>query len=737
VRRTLLAALLLAGVTTSAGAQVTGQGTAFWGCWPRSHLSLETSAELVVMADDITDVVVDGAFTYGPVRVGPGAPIRIPLPPDLRMASGQTVVDTGFRVRTTDSTRPISVLLRVPRQAEASDDIARLLPVEELGTVYRVGAYRASLPGEPSFYAIVATQDATTLDVGLQCAGTSRITLNAGQAWQALCQWSNVPPDVTGASIIANKPVAVLAGCSDAFVPSDWLSGNFVVEALLPTVRWGSEFVVPGLPKGPRAVAGAADRIRVVASVPCTVNVEQATGTTSFPLAGGGLWFEASVAGGAHVVSTAPVQLHLFAPGVEISDLGDPFMAEIPPVTNWSMAARAYVPADYSEGAFVTVMTTVDAIDSVRLDGVLVTGWVTSPGGVHAWAEVPVPISGGEHLVTGASRLAALVHGYNAEYAPQPGLGRTPGSFGYPAPAAVPPCLVFPGADVPSSACAGTVMQLEEAGSAAVNCAGGLEYRWLMNGVPIAACSAWSRNASCSAVFTTTAVYTLEARCATDPTCEGNAVSLVRDVPAQAIAIEPDPATVCAGSPILLRAPLGFTGYSWTSVPVDPGVTPRAGAFDTLTATPDVDTRYTVVVTDARGCPATDDLVVTTLPDPLPLALGASVRVRKLGAPAPADVEISWTDLAGANVAGYEVVFLDCAGRLFRTECGWRLPDPPTIQASPLVAPQVPPGTQLIVHAGAFDLGDLIFYKVRATSPCANRPGPTCNPWPHQIPPCP
>jgi len=147
-------------------------------------------------------------------------------------------------------------------------------------------------------------------------------------------------------------------------------------------------------------------------------------------------------------------------------------------------------------------------------------------------------------------------------------------------------------------------------------------------------------------------------------------------------------------------------------------------------ATPDADTVYDVVAIDMRGCGSLDSLRVATLPDPIPPPLTAVLRAARAGAQ---DVRLSWLDMSALRIGTYEVVGLRCGLRL---GCGGRVPDPATIQSSPVLAGPVAPGVQSAVHAGAVGAGQMIYYKVRATSPCSGTPGPACDGFPGQVP-CP
>lgn len=209
-----------------------------------------------------------------------------------------------------------------------------------------------------------------------------------------------------------------------------------------------------------------------------------------------------------------------------------------------------------------------------------------------------------------------------------------------------------------------------------------------------------------------TTTYTYAAEDSLGCTGSGDVVITV-DVPAPAIS--PASLAICPGDSAILSATPGFVSYAWTSLPVDPAV---EGA-----TTPDVTIRapgtYGVTVTNATGCSGGASVDVTALPDDVPGAVGGTLRVAR----ALPDVIVSWRDIADP-ASGYEVVFLECSRRDYRIACPGTLPDPPTMAASPVIGAAAAPGAESATHAGAGDLGDLIFYLVRALSPCTGRPGP-------------
>ena len=121
------------------------------------------------------------------------------------------------------------------------------------------------------------------------------------------------------------------------------------------------------------------------------------------------------------------------------------------------------------------------------------------------------------------------------------------------------------------------------------------------------------------------------------------------------------------------------------------------------------------------GCPvdARTDLRVIRADDPVPDAVGASLRVARPGS----DVEVTW-DRIGTDIGGYELVASTCP---LRSSCVDH-PDPARLDGMAALA-STPLDVLRVTLAGQALPGmpGLEFYKVRAVSPCFLAPGRTCD----------
>ena len=159
-----------------------------------------------------------------------------------------------------------------------TNDASLLLPAHVLSTNYMVmsrptfGVDNNFIPG---FFAIVGTQDNTTVTVnytantepgsgvGAQTpASSQQYQLSRGQVLQVLsaipascsgetssCDTStccNMPPDhdLSGTTVQATAPVAVFSGHVCNFVPYNYWACDHLEQQMIPSESWGKEFIV-------------------------------------------------------------------------------------------------------------------------------------------------------------------------------------------------------------------------------------------------------------------------------------------------------------------------------------------------------------------------------------------------------------------------------------------------------------------------------------------------------------
>ena len=323
-------------------------------------------------------------------------------------------------------------------QYSSTNDASLLLPTHALAddegkSTYLVMAFGSqlttfTLTGEtnfaPGFFAAVATQDATRVDVtftahtiagggvpGVYAPGdTATFMLDAGAVLQiasandpsATCS----PPDaaffsycafspgydLTGTAIVSDKPIAVFGGHDTAQVPYDRMAGDHLEEQLFPVNAWGKHYVAT------RAIATAHPNLWRVLS-------GHDGNTITFdppvhdPVAlGKGEWVEFSTLDDFEATGTAAFLLAGFMVGqgsALSSAPGDPSMTLAVPVEQYRTDYRFLAPDTYEQN-YVNVVAKSGA--TVLLDGNPVSGW--APVGSSGYVAVGQALAGGTHRIT-------------------------------------------------------------------------------------------------------------------------------------------------------------------------------------------------------------------------------------------------------------------------------------------------------------------------------------------------
>ena len=193
------------------------------------------------------------------------------------------------------------------------------------------------------------------------------------------------------------------------------------------------------------------------------------------------------------------------------------------------------------------------------------------------------------------------------------------------------------------------------------------------------------------------------------------AVTVVAAPPLQPTIVPANPA-LCPGGSVQLTALTGFATYVWDTAGAEPGL--DGATTESVTATV-IGATYAVTVTDGSGCSGTTSVTTTASADPVPGTMNWSLRVSKTNA---TDLRHVWVDLPDPAGA-YQMVAFDC------TDAGGDgLCDIPPTSANMGASPStvnVPVGVQASIEAGGVNRSPrLVFYKVRALSPCSLTPGP-------------
>lgn len=422
------------------------------------------SVDAYVRVERGDDLVTTATVTPGGVEE-----IILPWVPEL-LGAGAVGATDNVLVRDgayhLTSSQPVSVYQfspfedRVGERPSYSNDASLLLPTSVLGDDYRVVAHASHLlaegvretldpgnpesyPGSPAFFAVVSTEDGTSVTVRARARtqpgpGTEpalvegdehAYSLDRGDVLVVLSKlWffeeaecvqnegggggcTARRTDLTGTAIQSSAPIAVFGGHRCVDLPRDWLFCDHLEEQMLPVSAWGTRAV--GVSSHP-IVAEETNVFRVVSASDGNHIETTAPGLAAFDL-DDGEFLDLELAGGLEVRGTGRLQLVQYETsgqrasvvhGSEPIATGDPAMALVVPVEQQRTDYLFLAPSTF-EQSFVLVAAPLDA--APMLDGRAVPALTPIEGSGFGW--VRVPLGAGAHRMSGTQPFGITVQG--------------------------------------------------------------------------------------------------------------------------------------------------------------------------------------------------------------------------------------------------------------------------------------------------------------------------------------
>ena len=376
--------------------------------------------------------ITQGGATVTTRTVGASSVEIIPLPWTALRTPGasQLVAGGSYRLR---STQPVTVYQFSPLEyADGSggwsmtNDASLLFPRTAWGTSYVVAARNtwlwssANLPG---FYAVVASEDATTITItpsatgtsiraggGVPATGAGVVTLNQGDVLQVL-SGTSASDDVTGTRIDADKPIQVIAGHDCTFVPASVGYCDHLEESMFPVNTLAQQYVVtpPSLPGQTQPKAFFARVIAVEPNTTLTYDPPNPAWPTALANAGDYVELDASTT--FLIEADKRVLVAQYMKGQDAGGgSGDPAMALAVATLQFREDYLFHSPMNY-EHNYVNLIAPASA--SVTLDGAPVAGFEPIGATGLSVARVKFANSGdGNHRVTASERVGITVYGY-------------------------------------------------------------------------------------------------------------------------------------------------------------------------------------------------------------------------------------------------------------------------------------------------------------------------------------
>lgn len=311
------------------------------------------------------------------------------------------------------STMPITVY-GLNRRSQTTDTFLGY-PVEVLGTEYMIMSYLTFDEKLLSIFAIVATEDNTTVEITPSAITTDMkpphkpfvITMNKGDVYQCAGRFryrDKQHSDLTGSIVRANKKIAVFGGHQCANVPSIKISAcNHLVEQMPPINSWGKHFYLGKLKMKSQYT------YRVLASQDST-SVFCDTSLIAVLMKGQFLQNEATE----HIQITAnkPVLVAQYSPGSSIDNVGDPMMLLVSPTQQFLKKYRFATPVNGNWHHLINVFVPTSAINSFRVNGKPVNKDVFEKLGVSRFSTASIRLPYGSHTVECSTPFGLYSYGF-------------------------------------------------------------------------------------------------------------------------------------------------------------------------------------------------------------------------------------------------------------------------------------------------------------------------------------
>jgi hypothetical protein len=343
-----------------------------------------------------------------------------------------------------------------------SNDASLMIPKTGIDTHYRILGWPTANPidagfpieGIPdrSYVTIVGTEANTTVNVtlggpinGNPAHGIG--ALNAGEVVTArLMEYEvlnlssrDIPGDMTGTIVEADKPVAVFSGGERAIAPRNtdgitpppsgftesWCCTEHLEEQVVPTVAWGTNFVMTRSPTR-SDVSGwrEPDIYRVMADKPgTTITTNLPAPNDSFTL-GENEWREFAAHDGFIMQASEAVQIEQilvsqgFLPSWRAGHGGDPSMILFPPYEQYRSDYIFYAPDTFSANYIVLAMPVgtrveIDGLD-VNGDEFMAICAYEEVGNIEGilYMAATCPVTGGVHRAVSDLPVGLMVYGY-------------------------------------------------------------------------------------------------------------------------------------------------------------------------------------------------------------------------------------------------------------------------------------------------------------------------------------
>ncbi len=433
-------------------------GTSYIGCdyYPTvTSNGVATTFNFAVTVANTSDnqatvTVTRGANMVSQVNVAANSLQIINLPWVEPLKGGESLDSTWPTVKVDDgayrlrSNEPVTVYQYSPIEYKGNgicqagltldcsftNDASLLLPTNVWRDQYIVASRNGLGDQIPGFYAVVASQDDTTVNLtpsatgglvvggaGVSNNGTGAVTLNQGDVLQVYSTESQ-QADLTGTIVDSDKPIQVFGGHRCIYVPNETPYCDHIEESMPPIASLASSYIVTA------PLIRILNNDEVTGTMVRIVATEDNTTLTYDPPQGGAPTNLAAAGNFAEIPATAndfeinadkKVLVVQYMRGQEatLSTVGDPAMAVAVPTQQFRTEYLFHAPTNY-EYNYVNIVAPSGS--NITLDGNAVGNFSNIGGTGYGVSRVLLNDgNNGNHTISGDQAFGISVYGYGVD----------------------------------------------------------------------------------------------------------------------------------------------------------------------------------------------------------------------------------------------------------------------------------------------------------------------------------
>lgn len=397
------------------------EGKEFWVCFmknfresasgqnSKAQEQLKLQLFLTSSFDARARISIDGLRFDTTMTIRSNTVVNLSIPPSAQLRAAETPERLAVHI-VADTTISVYGL----NNRYQTTDTYMGLPVQVLGTDYRVMGYTKLAQDLLSQFSVIATQDSTQITIVPTVATSGRrrantpftVTLRKGDVYTVNALWESIGTgDLTGSRVMSNKPIAVFSGHSCAYVPQRVEACNHLVEQIPPTASWGKHFYMGTLKERSQYT------YRVVASEDDTKIFEDAR---LVAVLRAGEYFEnLSVRRHLQITADRPVLLAQFSQGFKNGDsVGDPMMILVSPTQQFLREYRFATPINGEWHHYINVVAPSTSIGEIRLNGRRIDTTIFTILGDSRYSIAHVPVPFGTHVIKGPEPFGLYSYGF-------------------------------------------------------------------------------------------------------------------------------------------------------------------------------------------------------------------------------------------------------------------------------------------------------------------------------------